>query len=122
MFTSEVFRDGYKEATRADGWVADHVRRSRGYQFNHQSNNMPRGPKLSVLTGRRDLREHVFVHVALGIATFYRHGVEFGDRLLQKCRRGNREARIFHVLCEGRVVAAERAQEWENVLVHDREH
>ena len=65
---------------------------------------------------RGDLAEHVLVEVALGVAVLHRDIVDQVDHLGQQRRRGDSEARILHVMRVGRAVAAERAQEREDVL------
>ena len=52
----------------------------------------------------------------------HRHLVEEVDHLGQERGRGDGEARVLHVMRVGGVVAAERAQEGEDVLIHDIEH
>ena len=66
--------------------------------------------------------EHVFVEVALGVAIFHRHLVDHVHDLGQQRRRGDGESRVLHVMRVGGIIAAQRAQERENVVVHDLEH
>ena len=69
---------------------------------------------------RGDLAEHVFVEVALGVAVLHRHVVDHVHDLGEQRGRGDGEPRVLHVMRVGRVVAAERAQEREDVLADDR--
>ena len=83
---------------------------------------MARRAELAVLPGSRDLAEHIFINVALGVAVVHLHRIELVDDLgEQRCRRDG-VARLLHVPAD---VAAARdllAQEWEDVLVDDLEH
>ncbi len=78
---------------------------------------LPRA-ELSVLSRGGDLREHVLIDIALGVARFHRHLVEHVDDLREKTRllRWQREARVFHVLRICRSLAPKRAQKRKNVL------
>ena len=71
---------------------------------------------------RGDLAEHVLVEVALGVAVLHRDVVEQVHDLGQQRRRRDGEPGVLHVVGVGRVVAAQRAQEREDVLADDREH
>ena len=105
-----------QETRRAAGRVADHVRRLRRDHLDHQPDDVARRAELAVLPGGGDLAEHVLVEVALGVAVLHRHLVEQVHDLRQQRRRGDGEARVLHVVRVGGVVAAERAQEREDVL------
>ena len=91
-------------------------------EFHHELDDVARGAELAVLPGAGDLAEHVFVEVALGVAVLHRHLVDHVHDLGQQRGRGDGEPRILHVVRVGGVVAAERAQEREDVVVHDGEH
>ena len=86
------------------------------------SDDVARGAELAVLSGAGDLAEHVFVEVALGVAVLHRHAVNHVHDLGEQRGRGDGEARVLHVVRVGGVVAAERAQEREDVVIDDREH
>jgi hypothetical protein len=104
----------------AAGRVADDVLgRGRG-QLHHQLDDVARRAELAVLPGAGDLAEHVLVEVALGVAVLHRHLVEQVHHLGQQRRRGDGEARVLHVVRVGGVVAAQRAQEGEDVLARPR--
>ena len=111
-----------EEARRAAGRVADHVGRLRRRHLDHQPDDVARRAELAVLPGGGDLAEHVLVEVALGVAVLHRHCVEQVHDLGQQRRRRDGEARVLHVVRVGGVVAAERAQEREDVLADDGEH
>ena len=91
-------------------------------QLDHELDDVARGAELAVLPGAGDLAEHVFVEVALGVAVLHRHLVDHVHDLGEQRRRRDGEARILHVVRVGRAVAAERAQEREDVLADDGEH
>jgi hypothetical protein len=90
----------------------------RGH-LHHQLDDVARRAELAVLPGAGDLAEHVFVEVALGVAVLHGHGVEQVHHLGQQRRRGDGEARVLHVVRVGGAVAAQGAQEGEDVLAHD---
>jgi len=69
-----------------------------------------RRAELAVLTGARDLAEHVLVDVTLGVAVLHRHRVEQITTCEQR-RSGDGEARVLHVVAVGGLVAAQRAKE-----------
>ena len=119
---AQVLAGGDEKARRAAGRVAeDVVRRGRGH-LDHEADDVARGAELAVLAGGGDLAEHVFVEVALGVAVLHRHLVEQVHHLGQERRGGDGEAGVLHVVGVGGAVAAQRAQEGEDVLVHDGEH
>ena len=57
-----------------------------------------------------------------GVAVIHRHLVDHVHHLGQQRGRGDGEARVLHVVRVGRVVAAQRSQEREDVLAHHCEH
>jgi hypothetical protein len=57
---------------------------------------------LAILPSGRDLAEHVFVDVALGVSILHGDAFEQVDHLGQERRRRYREASIAHVMREGR--------------------
>ena len=118
----EVLTRHDQEPRRAAGRIADHVGRRRYGQLHHQFDDVTRRSELPVLTGRRDLAEHVFVQVALGVAVLHRHLVDHVDDLGQQRRRRDREPSVFHVLGVRRPVTTECSQEWKDVVADDLEH
>ena len=84
--------------------------------LDHELDDVARRAELAVLPGAGDLAEHVFVEVALGVAILHRHLVEHVHDFGEQRGRGDGEARVLHVMRVGGVVAAERAQEREDVL------
>jgi hypothetical protein len=70
----------------------------------------------------RDLRQHVFVDVALGVAVAHLELVELGDHLVEELRTRNLKARIAHMLRIGAAGVAEFADERKDVLVDDLAH
>ena len=92
--------------------------RLRRDHLDHQPDDMAWRAELPVLTGGRDLREHVLVQVALGVALLHRHLVDHIDDLRQQSRRGNRETRVFHVMRVGRLVAAQCSKERKHMLAN----
>ena len=119
---AQVLARGDQEARRAAGRVADDVGGLRRGQLHHQPDDVARRAELAVLPGGGDLAEHVLVEVALGVAVLHRHVVEQVHHLGQQRRRGDGEARVLHVVRVGGVVAAQRAQEREDVLADDGVH
>src|SRR5438105_15814483 len=83
---------------------------------------MARRAKLSVLSGARDLREHVLIEIAFCVAILHGDVINHIYDSREQRRSGNGEARSFHVLRIRGFVAAERAEKWENVLANNREH
>jgi len=61
-------RPRYQKSSRAAGRVADHILGRGLSQLDHQLNNVARCAKLAILSGGSDLREHVLVEIALGVA------------------------------------------------------
>ena len=120
MVLAQIFARRDEEARRAAGRIADHVVRLRRGHLDHQLDDVARRAELAVLPGGGDLAEHVFVEVALGVAILHRHLVDHVHHLGQQRRRGDGEARVLHVVRVGGVVAAQRAQEREDVFVDDR--
>ena len=57
-----------------------------------------------------------------GIAVLHRHAVNHIHDLGEQHGGGDGEARVFHGKRVGGIVAAERAEEGEDVLIHDLEH
>ncbi len=76
MPLAQVFTGCDQKAGCAAGRIADHVVRLRRRQLDHQPDDVPWRAELPVLTCARDLAEHVFIHVALGIAVLHWHGIE----------------------------------------------
>ena len=91
-------------------------------QFDHELDDVARGAELAVLPGAGDLPEHVFVEVALRVAVLHRHVIDHVHDLREQRGLRDGEARVLHVVRVGGIVAAERAQEREDVIVHDGEH
>src|SRR5262249_30310999 len=65
MPLSKMFTGCHEESAGAAGRVANHVRCSWLHHFDHQADDVPWRPELSVLASRRNLAKHVFVDVAL---------------------------------------------------------
>ena len=91
-------------------------------QLHHRRDDVARRAELAVLAGGGDLRQHVLVDVALGVAVAHVELVELVDDLGEQRRARDLEAGIAHVARIGRAVAVERAEEREDVLVDDAEH
>ena len=122
VVVAEVFARRHEEAARAARGIADDIlRRGRG-ELDHELDDVARGAELAVLPGARDFPEHVFVEVALRIAVLHRHAVDHVHDLRQQRGRGDGEARVLHVVRVGGVIAAECAQEREDVVVDDLKH
>ncbi len=122
MVLAEVFTSRDEEAGGAAGRIADHVLGYRRGELDHQLNDVPWSPKLTVLAGGRDLGEQVLIDVALGVAILHGDLVEEVDHLGEQARRGDREPRILHVVRVGGAVPPEGAEEGEDVLGHHGEH
>ena len=122
MVVAEIFARRDQEAAGAAGGIADHVLRTRRHHLDHQRDDVARGAELAVLAGGRDLRQHVFVEVALGVAILHRDFGEEIDHLGQQRRRRNGEARALHMGGVRGVGLGHVAQEREDVLGDDLEH
>ena len=118
----EVFADRHGEAAGAAGGVAHNVHGCRPQEFHHQRDLLARGAELAILPGAGDLPEHVFVEVALGVAILHRHAVDHVHDLGEQGGRGDGEPRVLHVMRVGGVVAAEGAEEGEDVVVYHLKH
>jgi hypothetical protein len=91
--------------------------RGRRDELDHHADDVPRGAKLAVLPGRLQLREHVLVEVALGVAVGDLELVDEVDHGAQELRVRDHEVGVPHVLGVGRVLAAELAQEREHLVL-----
>jgi hypothetical protein len=107
---------GYQKSSRAAGRVADHILGRGLSQLDHQLNNVARCAKLAILSGGSDLREHVLVEIALGVAANHGKRRNQINHLDQQRRRRNGEAGILHVLSVGRTVAAQGAEKRKDML------
>jgi hypothetical protein len=83
---------------------------------------MWRGVRNWPLPCGRDLRQHVFVEVALGVAILHRDFSQQIDHLGEQRGRRNREARALHMGGVRAVGLGHVAQEREHVLGDDFEH
>ena len=119
---AQVFARRNEEAAGARGRVANGVGRRGGGHFHHQLDDVARGTELAVLPGAGDFAQHVFVEVALGVAVVHGHGVQQVHHLGQQRGRGDGEAGVFHVVGIRRIVAAQGAQEGEDMFAHDGKH
>ena len=86
MILAEVLAGRNQKPCRAACRITNHVVGRRLYHLNHQTDDVPRCAKLSVLSRRRDLAEHVFVKVALGIPILHRDLVDHVDDLCEQRR------------------------------------
>jgi hypothetical protein len=122
VMLAQVFTASDEEATGADGRIADHVVWFRLDQLDHSRDEVARGAELTVLTGCRDLRQHVLVEIALGITVAHVELVELVDDLGEQCRPRDLETSVAHVARVGRILAVQRLDKREYVLVDDAEH
>lgn len=122
MIVAEIFVGRDQKAAGAAGGIDDNVFRPRRHHLHHQRDDVARCAKLAVLPGARDLREHVFVEIALGVAIVHRQLGDEIDDLDQQRRRRDREARALHMRGVGSAGLGHAAQEREDVLGHDLEH
>ncbi len=76
MVLAQIFASRDKKPRRAAGRIAEDVGRLRRDHLDHEPDDVARRAKLAVLTGGRDLAEHVLVEVALGVALLHRHLVD----------------------------------------------
>ena len=74
--------------------------------FHHELNDVARRAELSVLSGARDLAEHVFVEVALRVTVLHRDAVDHVHDLREQRGGRNGEPRSFHVLRVSGLIAA----------------
>ena len=122
MTGPQIFAGGHQKAGGAAGRVHDAVARAWRHHLHHQPDDVARRAELAVLPGGGDLAEHVFVHVALGVAILHRHAVQHVHHPAEQRRGGDGEARVPHVVRVGAAIPAQRAQEGEDVLAEDGEH
>ena len=122
MVVAQVLAGLEQEAAGAAGRIADDVLRRRRGHLHHEVDNVARCAELPVCPGAGDLREHVFVEVALGVAVLHRDLGQEVDHLGEQRRRRNGEARALHVRGVRRAFLAHGAQEREHVLGNDIEH
>ena len=122
VMLAQIFAGRDQEAAGADGGVADHVLGLRLHQLHHRRDDVAGRAELAVLAGGGDLRQHVLVHVALGVAVAHVELVELVDDLGEQRRPRDLEAGVAHVARVGRAFAVERADEREDMLVDDAEH
>ena len=119
---AEIFVRGNQKAAGAAGGIADHVLWPWRHHVHHQRNDVARGAELTVLPGAGDLRQHVFVEVALGVAILHRDFGQKIDDLGEQRRRWNGEARALHVRGVRGVGFGHVAQERKDVFGYDLEH
>lgn len=122
MVVAEIFAGRDQEAAGTAGGIADHVLRRRRRHLHHERDDVARRAKLAVLPGARDLAEHVFVEIALGVAVLHRDIGEEIDDLGEQRGRWNGEARALHVCRVRRALFGHAAQEREDVLGDDGKH
>jgi hypothetical protein len=122
MMLAKIFPSGNQKSASAGGWIADHVLGLRLHQLHHHRDDVAGGAELTVLAGRGDLPQHVFVDVALGVAIAHVELVELVDYLDEERRARDLKTRVAHVARIGCAFAVERPQEWEDVLVDDAKH
>ena len=101
VMAAQRLAHGHKKTRRAAGRIADHILGRGLGQFHHQLNDVARRAELAVLTGGGDLREHVLVEIALGVAANHGKRRDQIDHLDQQRRRGDGEAGVLHVLGVG---------------------
>jgi hypothetical protein len=124
VMAAQVFIAGDEETGRAAGWVADDAWRPGGDHLHHQLDDVARGAELTVLPGRRQLAEHVFVEVAFGVPIFHRDAVEhvYGAGQQPGLLRWQGEAGVLHVPGEGGAFAAHHFHEGENPVDDEGVH
>ncbi len=122
MALAEVLPRGDEEARRAAGRVADHVVGRGRRHLDHQADDVARGAELAVLSGGRDLAEHVLVQVALRVPVLHGHVVDHVHDLREEGRRRDREAGVLHVAAVAGAVAAQVPEEWESTFRDQRVH
>ena len=118
MLLAQILARGDKKTGRAACRIAQHVGRFRRDHLDHQPDDVPRRAELAVLTGARDLGEHVLIQVALGVALLHRHLIDHIDDLRQQSRRRNRETRVFHVMRVRGLIAAQCSKERKHMLAN----
>ena len=122
VMLSQILCGSDQEAACADRGVADHVLRLGLHQLHHRRDDVSGRAELAVLAGRGDLRQHVLVDVALGVAVAHVELVELVDHLGQQRWARNLETGVAHVARIGSAFPVERADEWEDMLVDDAKH
>jgi len=118
MMQAQRLAHSHEKTSRAAGGIADHILGRGLGQLDHQLNDVARGAELSILPGSGNLREHVFVEIALGVASIHGQRCDQVNHLDEQCGRGDGEAGILHVLGVGGAVAAQVSQEGEDIIVN----
>jgi len=119
---AEVLPGGDEEAGGAAGGVADDIARLGSSELDHEADDVAGGAELAILPGGGDLPEHVLVEVALRIAVLHGDLPEEVHDLREEGGGGDGEAGIPHVAGVGGAIAAEGAEEGEDVLADDLVH
>ena len=124
----QIFRRRHQKARGAAGGVADGLVGLRVHQLDHHADDVARGAELPDPTGRGDLREDVFIDVALRVC-FLLLCNQLIDRvhavhdLREHQRRRDHENRVVHVFRVGAVfIGMQVFDEWEDPLLHDGVH
>ena len=122
VVVAQIFAGRDEKAAGAGRRIADRVPRPRRHHLDHQRDDVARRAELAVLPGAGDLREHVFVKVALGVAVLHRDVGQEVDHLGEQPRRRDGEARPLHVRRMRRLGVRHGADEGEDVVGDDVEH
>ena len=121
VMAAQRLAHGYQKARCAAGRIADHILGRGLSQLHHQLNNVARRAELAVLPGSGDLREHVLVEVALGVAPMHGKRRNEVNHLDQQRRRRDGEAGVLHVLGVGGTVTAQGAEKRKDMLANQIE-
>ena len=116
VVVAQILAGGDEEAAGAGGGVANDVLGLGGGEGHHELDDVARGAKLPVLAGAGDFAEHVLVEIAFGVAVVHGDFVEEVDDLGEEAGGGDGEAGILHVVGVGGAIAAEGAEEGEDVF------
>lgn len=81
-----------------------------------------RGVRNWVLASAGDLTQHVFEHVALGIAVLHWDPVEHLDDLGEQVGVGESHPRFLHMGAAGGSLFSKLTQEEKDMLIHDPHH
>ena len=83
MSLAQRFAHGHQKAASSASRIANDVRGLRLDHLYHEPDDVARSTKLAVLPGARDLAQHVFVEIALGVPVFHRNLVDHVHNLRQ---------------------------------------
>ena len=116
---AQVLASCDQETACAAGRIDNDVLRTWRHHLDHQRDDVAWRAELAVLSGGRDLRQHIFVEVALCVAVLHRDVGQQVDDLGEQGGRRDGEARALHVGGMRGAFFRHAAQEREDMLGND---